>query len=263
MTPNPESKSPLRNGVYFCGACRKLFTVTVGTIFERSHVPISKWLLAWFIMSSSKKAVSAHQLHRMLKVTYKTAWFMLHRIRFGVGADLQTAKPLSNVCEADETFIGGKGDRRTKFSRLTPVALVLERDGQARTRVVPSITAKNMRNFLTENVSKEATVNTDESTAYVLKDFARHDRVNHTRKEYARHNPDSTVSHVNTCESFFSLLKRGVYGAWHCVSREHLPKYASEFEFRWNHRKISDGERMAAGIKMTPGKRLTYKQPAS
>ncbi|HEY1660873.1 MAG TPA: IS1595 family transposase [Verrucomicrobiae bacterium] len=266
MTPKPDSKHPIRKGVYFCGACRKLFSVTVGTIFERSHVPINKWLLAWFIMSSSKKSVSAHQLHRMLKVTYKTAWFMCHRIRFGVGADLQTAKPLDNVCEADETFVNtGKQTSKFKRSKFATVALVLERDGEARTRVIPSVTMRNVGKFLNETVSKKAVVNTDEhaSYTYILKPYKRHERVNHSKYEYARKNPNGTMSHINTCESFFSLVKRGMYGAFHCVSREHLPKYMNEFEYRWNTRKLTDGARMAAGIPMTQGKRLMYRQPVN
>jgi transposase-like protein len=151
------------------------------------------------------------------------------------------------------------------YQRQTTVALVLERNGQARTRVDPSVTAKNIGKFLGENVSKDATINTDEHSAYklALKGQKRHQRVNHSKFKYARHNPDGTVSHVNSCESFFSLLKRGVFGAWHCGSREHLPKYASEFEFRWNTRKLSDGERIENFVPLIEGKRLTYLQTAS
>jgi len=203
------------------------------------------------------------QLSRMLKTTYKTAWFMAHRIRFAMGTDLKTAKPLENVCEADETYVGGSGAFKTRFQRQTIVALIVERDGQSRTRVIPSVTAKTIGKFLHECVSKTATVNTDEHAAYKIpmKNFGRHDCVNHGKYEYARHNPDGTVSHVNTCESFFSLLKRGVFGSWHCVSREHLPKYANEFEFRWNTRKQTDGERMVNFVPMIEGRRLMYRQP--
>jgi len=260
-----DTKNKARAGLYCCAACRKTFTATVGTAFEDSRVPISKWLMAIFIICASKKSVSALQLSRMLKTTYKTAWFMAHRIRYSMETDFKTALPLANTCEADETFVGGSGDIRTKSQRKTCVALVLERDGQARTRVIPSVTAKNIGKFMAENVSKDATVNTDEHAAYklALKGHKRHDRVVHSRYEYARHNPDGTVSHVNTCESFFSLLKRGVFGAWHCVSREHLPKYASEFQFRWNTRKLTDGERMENFMPLIDGKRLTYRQTAS
>jgi transposase-like protein len=259
------SKTQLRAGVYSCAACRKPFTATVGTVFENSHVPLSKILMAIFILCSSKKSVSALQLSRMLKTTYRTAWFLAHRCRHAMATDLKAAKPLENICEADETFVGGSGDFRTILQRKTCVALVVERDGKARTRVIPSVTAKNIGKFMADCVNTDATVNTDEHVAYkvALKNQKRHDRVNHSKYEYARHNPDGTVSHVNTCESFFSLLKRGVFGAWHCVSREHLPKYASEFEYRWNTRHDSDGQRMVNFVPMIEGKRLYYHQPAN
>jgi transposase-like protein len=259
LTSKAESKTKLRAGVYCCAACRKPFTATVGTVFENSHVPISKILMAIFILCSSKKSISAMQLSRMLKTTYRTAWFLAHRIRFAMGTDLKTAKPLDNTCEADETFC----QNFENTDRKVCVALVLERDGQSRARVIPSVTSKTIGKFMAECVSKTAIVNTDEHAAYrqPLKDYKRHDRVVHSRFEYARHNPDGTVSHVNTCESWFSLLKRGVFGAWHCVSREHLAKYANEFEYRWNTRKQTDGERMVNFVPMIAGKRLMYRQP--
>jgi len=263
LTSKADSKTQLRAGVYYCAACRKPFTATVGTVFENSHVPISKILMAIFILCSSKKSVSALQLSRMLKTTYRTAWFLAHRIRYAMATDLKNARPLANTVEADETWVGGSGNAPSRNLRQTIVALIVERNGQARTRVIPSVTAKNVGRFLNECVDKSATVNTDEHAAYkvALKGYKRHDRVVHSRFEYARHNPDGTVSHVNTGESFFSLLKRGVYGAWHCVSREHLPKYASEFEYRWNTRKQTDGGRMADFVPMIAGKRLMYHQP--
>ena len=261
LTPKAGSKSAVRKGVYFCGACRKQFTVTVKTVFESSHVKISTWVMAWFLICSSKKGMSAHQLHRMLGVTYKTAWFMAHRIRHAMATDLKTAPPLANTCEADESFFHSFENTQNKGI----VALVLERNGQARTRVIASVTAKNVGKFMDECVSKTATVNTDEHVAYklALKDYKQHDRVNHSRYEYARHNPDGTVSHVNTCESFFSLIKRGVFGNFHCVSKEHLAKYASEFELRWNTRFLTDGARLVNSMPMIEGKRLLYRQPAN
>jgi transposase-like protein len=261
ITPK-TAKSTTRKGLYSCAACRKQFTVTVGTIFEDSHIPISKWLMALFILCSSKKAISAHQMHRMLKVTYKTAWFMCHRIRFAMAGGEIPAKKLSGTVEVDETFVGGKGDLKTKFSRKTPVVALVQRDGDLKTRVVSNVTQKNVLQAVHECVESGAIVNTDDSGVYRgrLKAFARHDIVNHSKEQYAVSLPDGSVKHVNTCESFFSLLKRGVHGAWHHVSREHLPKYAGEFEFRWNHRKITDGERMVKAIESTEGKRLTYQQ---
>jgi transposase-like protein len=259
LKSKPDSKTKLRAGVYCCAACRKPFTATVGTVFENSHVPISKILMAIFILCSSKKSISALQLSRMLKTTYRTAWFLAHRIRYAMGTDLKTATPLQNIVEADETFCQNFENPDSKVC----VALVVERDGQSRARVIPSVTAKNIGNFMAECVSKTATVNTDEHAAYkiALRGYGRHDRVNHGKYEYARHNPDGTVSHINTAESWFSLLKRSIFGAWHCVSREHLPKYASELEYRWNTRKQSDGARMATFLPMISGRRLYYHQP--
>jgi len=257
----PKVGSKTRKGVWKCGACRKQFTVTVGTIFEDSHIPISKWLMAIFILCSSKKAISAHQLHRMLDMTYKSAWFMAHRIRHAMGPKLPLGKLLSGIVEVDETFVGGKGTHKTKFKIKTPVVALIQRDGDMHTRVVSSVTQKNLRQCLEECVDKSAIVNTDDSGASrgTVKPYKAHHVVNHSKKQYVLKLP-GVLAHVNTCESFFSLLKRGVYGAWHHVSREHLPKYSNEFAFRWNHRKVSDGERTVAAIKATEGKRLTYRQ---
>jgi transposase-like protein len=140
---------------------------------------------------------------------------------------------------------------------------LVKRSGEVRAKVIPNVTQKNLRLFIGLNADVKSTVNTDQSRLYwpILKAFKRHDRVNHRIKEYARHNFDGTVSHVNTCESFFSLLKRGIYGSFHHVSKEHLPRYCDEFSFRWNNRELNSGERFVAGLKRTEGKRLMYKQP--
>ena len=258
ITPKEGSKT--RKGVHFCGACRKQFTVTVGTVFEGSHIPISKWLMAWFIICSSKKAVSSHQIHRMLKVTYKTAWFMTHRIRFALGDDVKGK--LSGVVEIDETFIGGKGPLKTKLSRKTPVMALIEQGGRIKAQVVPNVSYKNLGRVLMDSVDKSAVICSDENTAYqtVKKDFKAHYTVKHSEYEYILKTPSGVNAGTNHCESFFSLLKRGVHGAWHNVSREHLPKYVNEFAFRWNTRKLTDGARMAKGIPMVEGKRLMYRQ---
>jgi transposase-like protein len=220
----PKAGSKTRKGLYACGACRKQFTVTVGTIFEASHIPISKWLMAFFIICSSKKSISANQLSRMLKVTYKAAWFMAHRLRFAVSPELPLYRLLKGVVEVDETFVGGKGDRRTRFSRQTPVMALIEQDGQMRTRVVPSVSQRNIGNALRDCVAKDATICTDEWTAYkkAARGYKAHHTVNHSKYEYTLRTPDGVNAGVNRCESFFSLLKRGVHGAWHCVSKEHL-----------------------------------------
>jgi transposase-like protein len=260
LTPRPDSDRPARKGLYKCGACRKQFTVTVGTIFEDSHIPIGKWLMALFLLCSSKKGMSAHQLHRMLDITYKSAWFMAHRIRFAMGQG-PLAKLLEGTVEIDETFVGGKGDQRTKHLRRTPVVALVERKGDVRTKVVASVTQRNLRSCLNE-CAKDAVINTDQAGVYVglRREFKRHDVVNHSIKEYARKNEDGSVAHVNTAESFFSLIKRGVVGSFHHVSREHLHRYATEFQFRWNNRNITDGQRMEVAVEQVEGKRLTYRQ---
>jgi transposase-like protein len=256
------SKTKVRKGLYKCGACRKPFTVTVGTIFEASHIPISKWLMAFFIICSSKKSISALQLSRMLKITYKAAWFMAHRLRFAVSPEMPLNTLLKGTVEVDETFVGGTGRLCSKYRRQTPVVALIERGGNMATRVVSNVTQKNLGQALHDCVDKSATVNTDEHAAYrnPLRQWKKHNTVVHSRYEYSRRNKDGTVSGINSCESFFSLLKRGVYGSWHHVSREHLPKYANEFAFRWNTRCQTDGERTEIALGMATGKRLTYRQ---
>lgn len=258
ITPKADSKTPTRKGVYKCGACRKKFSAMVGTIFSDSHIPISKWLMAFALMSSSKKGMSAHQIHRMLGITYKTAWFMCHRIRFAMDKG-PLAEMLKGEVEVDETYVGGK----TEISRpnKTPVVALVERKGSVRTKVVANVTQKNLKQCLNECVSKNAVVHTDQSPVYpfATQGFKKHYAVNHSAFEYAR-KEDGTVAHCNTAESFFSLLKRGVMGSFHHVSREHLSRYATEFEFRWNNRNINDGQRMEVAIEQSEGKRLTWKQ---
>jgi transposase-like protein len=262
LQPKAASKHPARKGVCKCGACRKQFTVTVGTIFEDSHIPISKWLMALFIICSSKKSISALQMSRMLDLSYKAAWFMSHRIRYAMSPEMPLYRLLRGVVEVDETFVGGKGDRRFRAIRKTPVMALIEQGGNVRTRVVPSVSQRNVGNVLSECVAKDAIICTDDWPAYrkATQPFKAHYAVNHTHKEYTVKMPDGVVAGVNHCESFFSLLKRGVFGAWHCVSREHLHRYANEFAFRWNTRKQTDGERMEMAAGMTAGKRLTYRQ---
>lgn len=257
----PGTKHPARLGLYGCAACRKTFTATVGTVLEDSHIPISKWLLAIFILCSSKKSVSANQLHRMLGVTYKTAWFMAHRLRFAMTPNHWAEPKLKGTVEVDETFVGGRGNGANRFSRQSPVVALIERGGLARVKVVAAVTQKNLGAVLSACVSKEAVVNTDEHPGYQqpLKAWKEHHTVNHSRGEYQRQNADGSSASINTTESFFSLLKRGVIGAWHHVSREHLPKYANEFAFRWSHRNLTDGQRMRQFVSLIANKRITYR----
>ncbi|MGD1085968.1 MAG: IS1595 family transposase [Verrucomicrobiota bacterium] len=252
----------VREGLYCCAACRKQFTATVGTVLEGSHIPISKWVMAMFILCASKKSISAHQLHRMLKITYQAAWFMAHRIRYAMSPNTFKANKLSGTVEVDETFVGGKGRWRTNVDRKTPVVALIERGGNMRTKVVSNVSQRNLNAAISECVDTSAIINTDESGVYrnQLKRFAGHDSVNHSAKKYALKMPGGRLAHVNTCESFFSLLKRGVHGSWHHVSRRHLPKYASEFAFRWNTRRDTDGARLVKAVAGAEGKRLTYRQ---
>ena len=230
--------------------------MTVGTVLERSHVPISKWLMALFLLCSSKKSLSANQIHRMIGVTYKTAWFLCHRIRMGMTPDHRTEAKLTGPVEVDETFVGPKGKRKT------PLVALVQRHGLARVKVIASVTQKNLGAALGECVSQEAVVNTDEHPGYKspLKHWKEHQTVNHSRGEYQRQNQDGSRASANTAESCFSLLKRAIIGAWHHISREHLPKYANEFAFRWNTRHDSDGKRLERFARWIEGKRLTYRQ---
>jgi len=250
------SPSGVRQGVYFCGACRQQFTVTVGTVLERSHVPISKWLMALSLLCSSKKSISANQIHRMIGVTYKTAWFMCHRIRLGMTPQPGAEPKLQGTVEVDETFVGPKAKLKT------PLVALVQRQGLVRVKVIASVTQKNLGAALCECVSQEAIVNTDAHPGYKnpLKHWKAHQAVNHSRGEYQRQNPDGSRASTNTAESFFSLLKRAIVGAWHHISREHLPRYANEFAFRWNTRHDSDGRRIEKFARWIQGKRLTYRQ---
>jgi len=264
---NPTGKGKkgtrVRKGVYKCRACRKQFTVTVGTVFEDSHVPISKWLLAIHLLCASKKGMSAHQLHRMLGVTYKTAWFMFHRLRYAMSQEPLASK-LRGTVEIDETYIGGvrkygAGRPPAHDGKKTAVMALVERDGRLRAFPMERVTSADVQDAIRECVDLSAHVMTDEWKQYDGLDmgFASHGRIKHSDKVYA-----NGPIHTNTVEGFFSLLKRGINGSFHHVSKGHLARYCDEFAFRYSYRKISDGERAALLVDGAKGKRLTYKQPA-
>ena len=253
-------------GMFLCNDCRDKFTVRTGSVMERSHVPLHKWLLATHIMAASKKGMSASQMARMIGVTYKTAWFLCHRIREAMdGATGNT--PLgggSGVVEAGETYVGGKARNRA-HSRPAPkkaVVALVEREGHVRSFHVANVNAKNVRALLVTNVDRTAHLMTDESPVYtrVGKEFGAHYSVNHSAKQFTGL---GGYKHSNTAENFFSIFKRGVIGTYHHMSEAHLGRYCKEFDFRYNTRTISDTERTDVAILGAIGKRLTYRQPSS
>jgi len=258
-----------RLGVYKCYACRKPFTVKIGTIFESSHVPLHLWLQAIFLIASSKKGISSNQLHRTLGVTLKTAWFMAHRIREAMKAT--GGDPLGGegkIVEADETYYGKpaemsklttRGDRRKLTPQnKRPIVSLVERGGKVRSFHVPTATKDNVSRIVKENVSKESRLHTDESRLYSGADqaFASHETVNHSAKEYAR--GDVTT---NSVEGFFSVFKRGMRGTYQHCAEKHLHRYLAEFDFRFNNRTalgIGDDVRTEELLRGVVGKRLTY-----
>lgn len=260
LTAQANSKRPVRKGVWKCRKCREQFSVTVGTIFERSHIPLNKWLAAIYILCSSKKGMSAHQLHRMLGITYKSAWFMAHRIRHAM-IEMSTNK-MKGIVEADETYIGGRahGKRGRGAANKVPVFSLVERNGNVRSVPVERITAKNLQGAIKRNVKKTATIMTDDLLSYQGLDntFARHEIVKHTQKEYVR-----GIAHTNTVEGYFSLLKRGIIGVYHHVGKNHLHRYLNEFDFRYNARKTSDSTRADIAIIQSKGRRLQYRETAT
>jgi transposase-like protein len=246
-------------GYWLCNDCRDKFTVRTGTVMERSHVPLHKWLLATHLMAASKKGMSAKQMERMLGVTYKTAWFLCHRIREAFTPT--STGPLGGpgkFVEIDETYVGGlRGNRKNRNpAPKKAIISLIERGGQARTFHVANINASNVRGMLVTNVDRASDLRTDASRIYTIvgREFASHSTVDHGR-EYVRGD-----AHSNTAENFFSIFKRGLVGTYHHMSAAHLSRYTAEFDFRYNTRKISDGERAALALTGMEGKRLTYRR---
>lgn len=257
-----------RPGVYKCKACRKPFSVTVGTVFERSKVPLNKWVLATHLLAASKKGMSAHQLHRMLGVTYKTAWFMFHRIREAMRDGNDGYSPASDgglggkgeTVEVDETYVGGKAKNRAfkEPRKKEAVVSLVQRDGKVKSFHVANVTSKNLKPILRMQIDRASAIMTDESPVYgkIGREYNYHGTVNHSVKEYVR----GVYHHTNTVENYFSILKRGVIGTYHHVSPAHLKRYVGEFDFRYNNRDICDAERANAALRGIEGKRLTYRR---
>jgi transposase-like protein len=251
-----------RPGLYKCSECREQFSVTVGTVFESSKIKLHIWLQACHLMSASKKGISAKQLERMLGVSYKTAWFMGHRIREAMNIAPKEQLGLKAPVEVDETYWGNKGKHAPgarSFHHQMKVVTLVERNGEKRSFHLPSVNGATLRPIMNGMIAKKARLMTDQAGVYekIGPDFGSHEVVNHTLKEYSR--GDVTT---NTVESSFALLKRGLIGTFHSVSEAHLQRYATEFDFRWNHRislGVNDVQRTTAMLKGIEGKRLTYK----
>lgn len=263
-----------RVGLFHCRDCRGQFSVTVGSVMERSHIPLAKWVLAFHLMAASKKGMSAHQLSRMLDTTYKTAWFMAHRIREAMTDP--NPEPMGGegkIIEADEAYHGKKETptpskhrrgrpyiKKGKAAEKRPIFALVERGGEARAFHMPVVTAKNIREKLVTNASRKSRLHTDESNLYptVGTEFAKHETVNHSIKEYAR--DDVTT---NSVEGFFGIFKRGMTGVYQHCGEQHLQRYLNEFSFRYNNRSklgVEDAERAAIASRGAYGKRLTYRR---
>lgn len=262
IAANPERG--VRAGLRECGECRQQFTVRTRSVMESSHLPLTKWALAYRLMASSKKGISAHQMHRTLGISYKGAWFLCHRIREAMrdvsGDQLGGA---GKIVEADETYVGGKPRKgKPRLSRMdtkTPIAVLVERGGRARATIVSHPLSGILKRNIYANVAQGTEMHTDEHKGYRGLDKlvgGPHKTVKHYHGEYAR---DGV--HINSAEAWNSLLKRSIMGAFHHVSPEHLARYCDEVSFRWDRREMSDTDRAASAVKGGEGKRLTYRGP--
>ncbi|HET7083786.1 MAG TPA: IS1595 family transposase [Rhizomicrobium sp.] len=276
-TVDESTELPARPGFYQCNACRKQFTVMVGTVFERSHIPLNKWLCAAFLISASKKGISAHQMHRMLGITYKSAWFMMHRLREAMapGPKPGALGGEGKVVEADETYIGKRDGKKSKpdsfvsgfgwvshpkIETQRKIVALVERGGAARSFVVSNVDKATVRKILFTNADRKSVLMTDEAPVYknTGANFADHWTVNHSQYEYVR-----GQATTNTVEGYFSIFKRGMKGVYQHCSEAHLHRYLAEFDFRYSNRaalEIDDKERAKKALKGIVGKRLTYRR---
>jgi transposase-like protein len=248
-----------------CHDCKQQYTVRIGTVYEESRIDLRHWAYAFWRACTSKKGVAAREIQRQCQISYKSALFLMNRIRFAMAPDNPEAtEKLSGTVECDETYIGGKprihgSARRGRGTKKTPVFAAVERQGRIRRQVVADVSGKTLKGAIREMVSRQSRLMTDDFPAYrgIGKEFAGgHESVAHSTREYVRGD-----IHTNTAESSFALLKRGITGIYHSVSKEHLHRYLWQFDFLWNLRKMNDGERTIAAIKCAEGKRLMYRQP--
>jgi len=262
-----DAKTGQRNKAFLwrCHDCKQQFTVRIGTVLEESRIPFRHWAYAFWRMATSKKGVSALEIKRHCQISYPSALFLLQRIRFAMTPD--GGRKLKGLVELDETYVGGKvrphphragrPRKRGRGTRKVPVFAMVERDGGIHRRVVANVSAKTLHAALAGSVDNRSVIVTDEFATYapIGRQFAGHEVVCHRDGEYVR---DGWI-HTNTAESSFAILKRGITGIYHAVSKKHLPRYVGEFDFRWNGRKMNDGERTVAAIQGAGGKRLDYR----
>lgn len=253
-----------RPGLHMCNACRKQFTVTVGTIFEDSKIPLSKWLLAFRLLNGGKKGHSANELSRMLGITYKSAWFMAHRIREAMKDDGAPLGGPGMTVESDEAFVGGFKKKRLsgKVAPKKKIVTLIDRDaGRARSFHITHVNFDIVRNALVTNVDRSSHLRTDDARFYntIGREFASHKTTLHSNREFSR----GEGNHSNTAENFFSILKRGVIGTYHHWSVAHTHRYLAEFDFRYSTKDVTDAERTAIALRNARGKRLMYRQPSS
>jgi transposase-like protein len=271
--PKKGKHRPARKGLYYCNACGEQFTVQVGTVLEKSHIPLNKWIAGFYLMCSSKKGVSAHQLHRTLAVSYKSAWFMAHRIReaMRVGGLMPPMGSGGGTVEADETYISTSAEGRALRTKgvkslgrggayKRTVLTLVERHGEARSFHIDRASIRTVLPTVEGNLDKEALIATDDAPYYrpLTRRGRRHESVNHSDHEYAR-----GLIHTNTVEGYFSIFKRGMKGVYQHCSEKHLHRYLAEFDFRYSNRVklgIDDTERTVRAIRGAEGKRLTYRR---
>lgn len=259
-----DAKTGERNKRFLwrCHDCKEQYTVRIGTVYEESRIPLRHWAYAFWRACSSKKGVSALEIQRQCQISYKSALFLMNRIRFAMAPDLPTAAPLTGTVECDETFVGGKprnkwiDNRATKGQRKTIVFGAVERGGEIRRKIIADVTGKTLKEEIKKVVDPRARIMTDDFVGYkgLAPSFeGGHCRIRHKLRQYAK--GDVTT---NTIESSFALIKRGIIGTYHNVSKEYLHRYLWQFDFMWNARKLNDGERTVLAVKSAEGKRLTY-----